>query len=610
MPDEQGPNMEVRAFIAVLLSLGVMLGYQYFFAPEPPDPTLPAAAELAPATEPSTPRLPADTEPRGGDETGAEGGGAEPAEVASPQPIGADSRRQLTIETERYELTLDNRGALIIGAVLRGFESDFNGPLQLVVDTPQIDLPGLLALASPDDPSVAERFNQALYEVTIDGVPAGSRHRADGLTEIRWLWADGTGWSVDKRLTVNPEGYLNLVRVSVVTPRQTEVFLTVGPGLEVGADNSRAGIYLMKGAVYFDGADVTHVADDDIEAQQTITLDQLTWGGIQSNYFVALFAPDRRAATTVMLAAAAVPDEAAEGDEPADEGGPGTLAQFGLRVPPDGALETPLFLGPKAFEELEAAGFGLERAVDYGIFAILARPVAMSLEWLSERVGNYGLAIILATLGVRLLFFPLSQSSMKSMRKMQQWQPQMNAIRAKYKGVKDMQKRQEMNTEVMQLYKDNGVSPLGGCVPMVLQMPVLFAFYAAISVSMAARQAPLGLWIQDLSKMDPYYVLPLLMGVAMFAQQRMSPSTGDPMQQRIFRLMPVMFTFFFLTFPSGLVTYWLVNTVLGIAQQGYVNHQLETPDAKATSSPKKKNKKKTGKGRKGGGAKRSKRGKK
>ena len=194
---------------------------------------------------------------------------------------------------------------------------------------------------------------------------------------------------------------------------------------------------------------------------------------------------------------------------------------------------------------------------------------------------------------------------MKSMRKMQQLQPQMNAIRAKYKGVKDVQKRQEMNSEVMQLYKDNNVSPLGGCLPMLLQMPVLFGFYAAISVSIASRQAPFILWIRDLSMMDPFYVLPLLMGASMFMQQRMSPQAGDPTQQKIFRLMPVMFTFFFLTFPSGLVIYWLCNTVLGIAQQYYVNHQMGAPNAKATPGPAKSSKGQ----KKGGGGKRKKRGK-
>lgn len=624
MADDQGPNMEVRAFIAVVLSLAVMLGYQYFFAPSAPEGPPPAPVEVP---------FPEASEPSAGERPG-EPGADEPsttqprpeaeAEAPTAERIGAEEHRTVTLETNRYRLTLDNRGGVISSVVLSEYESDFDGPVELIVDEPGFARQGMLALASPDDPTVAEQANQALYRTTIDGVEPGTRHRVDDFAEIRWQWADGNGWQVDKRLTVSADGYVSLLEIHAESPGGTPLFVTVGPGLEQGADNARAGIYLMKGAVYFDTTGVNHVADDDIVGEEVRTLD-LIWGGIESNYFVALFAPQM---PTTALLEAAPPVAGAEPEGPADtgaqrgtttereqatppaQGTPGTRAGFGLLVPQGNPLQTPLFIGPKDYELLQEAGYGLERAVDYGMFAILARPVAITLEWLSERTGNYGLAIILATIGVRLIFFPLSQSSMKSMRKMQQLQPQMKAIQAKYKGVKDIQKRQEMNAEVMQLYKDHGASPLGGCLPMLLQMPVLFAFYAAISVSIAARQAPLGLWLQDLSKMDPYYVLPLLMGASMYAQQRMSPSTGDPMQQRIFRLMPVMFTFFFLTFPSGLVIYWLVNTVLGIAQQAYVNHQLDAPDAKATSSPRSSTSKKTSKGqKKGGGAKRKKRGK-
>jgi len=612
--DEQGPNMEVRAFIAVVLSLAVMLGYQYFFAPTPepalPPSDLPAVEQpTGPAEMPTPDTTPSDpaaenNPPATQQDTPAE---QQPTTV---DVVAAERQRTVTVETARYLMELDNRGARITSLILRDYESDIGGPLELVVSDPQIDPGGMLTLASPDDPGAAGPANEALYRLTIDGVEPGSSYTADRVSEIRWQWVDGNGWAIDKRLTVSPDGYLNLLSVSAESPTGTPLFLTVGPGLEMHADITRAGIYLTRGAVYFDGADVTHFGEDDLVEPQVQPLD-LVWGGVESNYFVALLAPQMR--TTAMLAAAPAPPEPEEGAagedaEAADSGSPGTRTQFGLLLPQGTNVDAPLYVGPKDFELLSQSGYGLERAVDYGMFAILARPVAVTLEWLDGFTGNYGLAIILATLGVRLIFFPLSQSSMKSMRKMQQLQPQMNAIRAKYKGVKDMEKRQQMNTEVMQLYKDNGVSPLGGCLPMVLQMPVLFAFYAAISVSIASRQAPLGLWIQDLSKMDPYYVLPLLMGASMYAQQRMSPSTGDPVQQRIFRLMPVMFTFFFLTFPSGLVIYWLVNTVLGIAQQTYVNHQLGAPNAKATSSAQAA---KGGKGQKGGGAKRKKkRGKK
>ena len=608
MPDDQGPNMEVRAFIAVVLSLGVMVGYQYFFASAPPDLGLETVIEV--------PR------PQAGELAEIEVTEQEPAEDAVPSAadpegpaiVTGDGPEQVTLETMRYRMVLDNRGGLITSLELLGFDADFGGPLELVVQAPDQDPGGLLSLATPERPEVAAAANQALYRLTIDGFPARSTVRAERPVVIRWQWVDGNGWSVDKELTVHPNGYLSDLRISVESPVDTPMFLTLGPGLEMGADTSRTGIYLMAGAVLFNGAALEHLADEDLEVlplhnptgEAQIRFDNVAWGGIQSDYFAALFVPE--APMSVYVSAVPAPEltEEAAAEETSPNGNPGTRAVFGVELRSGVPVEIPLYIGPKDYALLAAEGHELERVVDYGMFKMLARPVAVTLETLYEFTGNYGLAIILATFGVRLIFFPLSHSSMKSMRKMQKLQPQMNAIRAKYKGTKDTDKRQEMNAEVMQLYKDNGVSPLGGCLPMLLQMPVLFGFYAAISVSIVSRHAPFGLWIQDLSKMDPYYVLPLMMGAAMYGQQRMSPGTGDPMQQRIFRLMPIMFTFFFLTFPSGLVIYWLVNTGLGIGQQAFVNHQLGAADAIATPGPKGKKKK----GQKGGAAKRKKGGKK
>ena len=625
MSDDQGPSMEVRAFIAVVLSLGVMVGYQYFFAPTTPLPDPPAIIE-EPFVELGGPTAlePADEPPTAADPDAA----AEAIDPAEPALVTADGPEQVTLETDRYRMVLDNRGARITSVELVDFDADFDGPLELVVSEPGFAPVGMLSLTTPEQPEVADAANSALYRMTIDGFEPGASFRAERPAEIRWQWIDASGWSIDKQLTVTPDGYLSNLRVSVEAPVDTPTFLTLGPGLEMHADTSRTGIYLMSGVILFGGAATEHLTDADLDSMSGAVLfdgavverladaafetpgtrlSDLAWGGIQSSYFAALLVPEAPAA--VYLSAVPAPEpadsEAATEEEGPPQGGSGTRAIFGLQLPRGVLVEAPLYLGPKDFNVLAAEGHGLERAVDYGLFGILARPVAVTLETLYDFTGNYGLAIILATFGVRLIFFPLSQSSMKSMRKMQQLQPQMNAIRGKYKGVKDTQKRQEMNAEVMQLYKDNGVSPLGGCLPMLLQMPVLFGFYAAISVSSVSRHAPFALWIQDLSKMDPYYVLPVAMGGAMFAQQRMSPGTGDPMQQRIFRLMPIMFTFFFLTFPSGLVIYWLVNTVLGIAQQGYVNRQLGAADAIATPGPRSKKKR----GSKGGAAKRKKRGK-
>ena len=193
--------------------------------------------------------------------------------------------------------------------------------------------------------------------------------------------------------------------------------------------------------------------------------------------------------------------------------------------------------------------------------------------------GNYGLAIILLTALLRLVFWPLNQKSMTSMRKTQKLQPQMAAIRGKYKGTKDVEKRQKMNEEVMALYKREGVSPLGGCLPMVAQIPILFSFYALLSVAIELRQAPFFFWVTDLSRHDPYLVLPLLMGGSMLAQQRLTPqASADPQQasmMKMMRLMPIFFTVMFLYVPSGLVLYWLTNNLLGISQQLFVNRSMD-----------------------------------
>ena len=597
MSNDQGPNMEMRAFIAVVLSLGVMVGYQYLFAPEPLQTGSGGVIEVESLEAVNPPEIQVPEEASGDEGT---------TSLESPAIVAGDRPRQVTLETERYRMLLDNRGGLITGLELIGFDADFGGPLELVVNEPGFAPVGLLSLMTPETPDAASAPNQALYRMTIDGFEPSSLVRAEKPVKIHWQWADPNGWSVDKQLTVNPDGHLSDLTLSVESPTGTPIFLMLGPGLEMHADNGRTGIYLMSGAVLFDGEEVEHLTDVDLETPD-VRLTNLTWGGIQSRYFAALFVPEAPVSVYVASVPASEPivNQAATEETLEQKGAPGTRAMFGVELQSGMPVSTSLYIGPKDYSLLFAEGHGLERAVDYGVFRILARPVAVTLEKLYEFTGNYGLAIILATFGVRLIFFPLSQKSMKSMRKMQQLQPQMNAIRAKFKGVKDAQKRQEMNVQVMQLYKDNGVSPLGGCLPMLLQMPVLFGFYAAISVSIISRHAPFMLWIQDLSQKDPYYVLPLSMGAAMYGQQRMSPGTGDPMQQRIFRLMPIMFTFFFLSFPSGLVIYWLVNTALGIAQQAYVNHQLGAADAIIRKGPKRKHKKRP----KGGVVKRKPRGK-
>jgi YidC/Oxa1 family membrane protein insertase len=230
------------------------------------------------------------------------------------------------------------------------------------------------------------------------------------------------------------------------------------------------------------------------------------------------------------------------------------------------------FYGPKQLDLLRSIDSQLVWAIDFGIFGWLAVPLLGALQWIYGFVGNYGWAIVLLTVLINIAIFPLRHKSVVSMRKMQALQPQLKAIQDRYAGLKVTDPaRQKMNTEVMNLYREKGVNPASGCVPMLLQFPVLLAFYSMLSQSIELRGAEFGWWIRDLSRPDPYYVIPILMAVTMFWQTKITPTTADPAQQRVMLIMPLMFTVFFLQAPSGLVIYWFVSNVWAIGQQYFTN---------------------------------------
>ena len=234
------------------------------------------------------------------------------------------------------------------------------------------------------------------------------------------------------------------------------------------------------------------------------------------------------------------------------------------------AWRSRFYAGPKDQKRLERIAENLNLTVDYGFLWWLAVPLFSLLDWLHSLFGNWGLAIIMLTFLVKLVLYPLSSASYKSMANMRRVAPQMKRLQERYAD-----DRQKLSQEMMGLYKKEGVNPLGGCLPMLLPMPIFIALYWVLFESVELRQAPFMLWIDDLAAMDPYFVLPLLMGGTMYAQQLLSPTLGDPMQARIMKMMPIMFTVLFLFFPAGLVLYWLVNSVLSIAQQWYVMRKAE-----------------------------------
>jgi YidC/Oxa1 family membrane protein insertase len=306
---------------------------------------------------------------------------------------------------------------------------------------------------------------------------------------------------------------------------------------------------------------------------------------LADQYFIAALRP-RDGVDEVVLAPQVMVEEADRSwsfhpvgsDVPeAEKDAPRELA---LQLQPSGdAMALQAFWGAKNHQRLAALEWGLEETVNFGIFGFLARWLLVGLLWIHDNiVHNYGWAIVLMTLGIKILLLPLSHKAMVSAQKMREIQPQMQAVRAKWRGkLRDKNGRmnfeaqRKMNEEIRDLTQQAGVNPAGGCLPMLLQMPVLFAFYYLLIASVELRGADWTLWINDLSVRDPYYVLPLVMGATQFLQMKMTPMSADPMQRRIMMLMPVVFTVFFLGFPAGLVLYWLTNNVLTIVQQMIYN---------------------------------------
>jgi YidC/Oxa1 family membrane protein insertase len=234
-----------------------------------------------------------------------------------------------------------------------------------------------------------------------------------------------------------------------------------------------------------------------------------------------------------------------------------------------------LFVGPKLQSQLAATAPHLERTVDFGILTVLAQPLFATLNWVHGLVGNWGWAIIIVTALIKLLFYPLSQASGRSMAKMRTVAPRMKQIQETFKD-----DREKLGRAMMELYKKEKINPLAGCLPMLVQIPFFISFYRVLLESVEMRQAPFLLWVNDLSSRDPYFVLPLLMGAAMFAQFKLNPAPPDPMQAKIMQFMPLVMTGMMAWFPCGLVLYWLTNTLLTIAQQWRVNQVVEAEAAK------------------------------
>ena len=582
---------EKRALVAVAASLLVLAVWSWFFAPPPPEPrpTPPPIEGTIP--QPGSPHLGSAEIARPEPDEGSEG-----AEAATVDVVAAESEAETVIRTDLYEVTLTNRGGRVLSWRLLAYVDREGEPVELVSPDARAmnRLPLSVWLPGRDD--LARRADEALFVMELEPSPTGSGQR------VRMRFVEGSGFSVEKTLELRHGSYFLEASASVAEGgRALPAWLTWGAGfgeIAEGAENGNT-FFKVGQAVVNRAGGVKRIAKGKYSEITALDGEEpILWAGMETTYFAALMIPAAPARRAVLL-----PAEHRIPPPPGEEGD-GEVEQFlGIALEPggsgSGAGRYSLFVGPKDYHLLRAEGHDLVAVINFGwpVIREIAQGLFIALTWLYGYIGNYGVAIILLTLVIRVGFFPLMYHTQIKMRRMQQKtkkiQPKMKAIKERYRKAKsDFQSRQKMNDEIMGLYRKEGINPLGGlggCLPLLIQLPFLYGFYQLLRETIELRQAPFMGWIQDLSQPDPLYITPLLMGVSMLVQTKMSMSNmADPNQRRMMTVMSVVFTVFFLNLPSGLVLYWFVSNLLGIGQQYLVNrkadHDLELQ--KLQKSPK------------------------
>lgn len=543
--------MEKRVVIFLIISLIIIVGYDYLLKElglQPQTPQTQESGNLEPSIASRSDRgqAPASESVASRPDTpSAQDADGQNRGSQSSRSIGSASDEQaVQVDTPLFRATFSNRGAVVKGWELKRYYVSAEDQKLVQLINPETKFRRPLTL-TVEDQTLTKRLGESLYQVERDFESLNSNHPTGHVT-FRFIDPERTVL-VEKQLTFHHDSYL--VDIALKTEGLTG-FLDIGLGTNFGIVEWGEGfIGLIGSASLVDGK-----VEKETPEAESVRKGAVQWVALQDKYFLSVLMPS---AATAALAKK-------EGDK---------LVSAGVRVPPPSAgssLALQMFAGPKEYDTLRALNVGLEDTIDFGWFIfgswsfvkVVAKPIFYVLRFLYDYTHNYGLTIILLTVGIKLLFVPLQYKSYKSMKQMQVIQPKVLAVQTKHKDDRD-----RLNKELIKLYRDHRVNPVGGCLPMVLQMPVFVALFNILYMTIDLRQAPFVLWINDLSVQDPYYVLPLVMGVTMFIQQKITPTTMDPTQAKIMLILPVFMTFLFVTFPAGLVLYWLTNNVLTIGQQ-------------------------------------------
>ena len=578
-------STETRLLLATVLSIGVIAVWGYIYKPPAPPRPAPTSTQSNPAPQTTASPSASSPSPANAAPGSASSVSAAPA-AATPAALAASAETSFVIENDLYRVSFSNRGAVVRSWELKKETDDKGKTLDLVHSAASEQLGGWPLSLTLDDPQAEAAVNAALFSMTPQY--SGTIHTP---AEIEFAWSDGKT-SVTKRLKFAADYILDLETSVLIDGKP----VTHGVAWRGGFGDSTA----------FHAADlvrIVHHADGkltDIETkklgapgaqdQRVIQPGQADYAGIVDHYFAAIFLPSNPTASNLLLRHWKLDWKYEVDAKPVTE----PVAEMSVSSATTDGLRLRLFVGPKDLDDLARIRPPLTDLVQFGWFGVIAKPLLLLLKWIHGYVPNWGWAIVLMTILINVVLFPLKMQSWRSMQKMQKVGPEVRQIQDRYKkySMRDPRK-QEMQKEVMVVYKREGINPAGGCVPMLFQMPIWFSLYRMLGVVIELRHAPWMAWIRDLSAPDPYYILPVLMGVTMYVMQKMTPvTTTDPAQQRMMTMMPLMFGGMFVIFPvaSGLVLYILTSNLVNMGQQAFLNRSgpVANDDGKNGKKTKKK----------------------
>ena len=554
--------MNTRLIIALTVSLLLVVLYQFLFIKQPPK-EIRETKEIAVANK---------------DEGKGQQEGAAPLVVTGQRRLAEGVvYRDVVVDTPLYSATLTTYGGRLkswklkqyrdkvpmhpVGKFVQNLEYLVKGVFgfkgKKVEETPPQPVEIVNTTAMADLPLGISFQKEGMgYDEGIPFVPSSGgislTHQGETKT-LTLRWRSPRGEQIDKRFTFYADTYrmdMELVISNPASRGSSKDTLELGWAAAIPKTNKSYGFF---GPIYYSDGGFQKIKPKKIGAGETI-VQNVDWFGMEEDYFITLIYPSTKGTS---LAMRRTPENVIHSTQ---------INSLALSPGANGRVSYTLFLGPKVSSLLAQITPTAKKAASFGWLNLLAVPILKVLNFTNTFTGNYGLDIVILAIILKIVFTPLTHKSQEQMKVMQQLQPEVKRLQQKYKDDK-----QALNREIMELYKRRKVNPLGGCLPLLLQMPVFFALYQALPNAIELRQAPFILWIRDLADKDPTYITPLLMGATMFIQQKMTTVSADPTQMKMMSFMPIFFTFIFLNFPSGLVIYWLVTNVLSIGHQFYIN---------------------------------------